>query len=428
VPAIEFQDISNGPQPPDKLWGSSLESPGAGSKRDVFAFQLRGWALGRNSPVVDLQIVHDGTIIRTVPVDHSREDVAALHPDVPFAKTCGFNVLVGVVGLPRKFKLYLMGILEDGGKVPLGSIRGRHERLPSSYKPHLRPLMLTSLNRVGSTWMMGLFAAHPQIVVYRHYPYEYCSAKYWAHMLRVLAEPANIGQSSDWGDFHSDIWHIGNNPFYNRHINENCELGEWFGREYVERLTTFCQKNMDDWYLAVAHRQGQEDPVYFAEKHAAGHVPVLMWEMYPKAKEVFLVRDFRDMVCSLMSFYNGQARSRADTDEEYVGQLRGWATRLYKDWKARESRSHLVRYEDLATRPAETLTEILEYLELEASSEAVENMIGTASAETPNLKQHRTTPSVSASIGRWRRDLSPSLQRACEETFGELLGAFGYSG
>jgi Sulfotransferase family len=185
---------------------------------------------------------------------------------------------------------------------------------------------------------------------------------------------------------------------------------------------------MDDWYMEVARSQGQEEPVYFAEKLAAGHVPVMLWELYPDAKEVFLVRDFRDMVCSLMSFYDGKNRARADTDEEYVGKLRGWAFRLYKDWENRQERSHLVRYEDLATQPAETLTTILEYLDMEASNEVVERMLGTASAETQDLRLHRTTPNLTASIGRWRRDLSPSLQRACEETFGELLGAFGYSG
>jgi Sulfotransferase family len=428
VPAVEVLDFSPPAQKPDQLLDWAVDSPRAGSKEDVFFLQLSGWALGRDSRVVKLLIVHDGSVIRTVPVDYPREDVAASHPEAVNAKTCGFNVLVGVLGLPPDFTLHLMCVLEDGAKASLGSIHAVHEPVRSSVEPRLNPLMLTSLNRVGSTWMMGLFAAHPEIVVYRHYPYEYRSANYWAHMLNVLAQPANPVESSDPGDFHSDIWHVGNNPFYNRHVNEREALGKWLGQEYIGRLATFCHQSIDDWYTEVARSQGQQAPVYFAEKYAAGQVPVVMWELYPQAKEVFLVRDFRDMVCSLMSFYNGRARERADTDEEYVGQLRGWAFRLYKDWKSREEHSHLVRYEDLAMHPAETLTAILEYLELEASTEAVDSMLGIASAETRDLRLHRTTPNLSASIGRWRRDLTPSLQRACEETFGELLGAFGYSG
>lgn len=425
--AVEVIDVSHA-QKSEKLLDWSLDAPAAGTKSDVFFLQLSGWALGETSRVVKIVVVHDGGIIRTIPVDYPRDDIEASHPNVAGAKRCGFDTLVGVLGLPPQFKLHLMCVFEDGSKESLGSIQGSHEPAPSSFEPRLNPLMLTSLNRVGSTWMMGLFAAHPEIVVYRHYPYEYRSGNYWAHMLKVLTEPANTVESSDPGDFHSHPWHVGNNPFFNRHVNEHAELGEWLGREYVGRLATFCHRSIDDWYTKVADNQGQENPVYFAEKYAAGHVPVVMWELYPKAKEVFLVRDFRDMVCSLMSFYNGKARERADTDEDYVGQLRGWAFRLYKDWKSREQHSHLVRYEDLATKPGETLSTILEYLDMEASSKIVDQMLGTASAETQDLRLHRTTPNLSASIGRWRRDLTPALQRACEETFGELLGAFGYSG
>ena len=34
--------------------------------------------------------------------------------------------------------------------------------------------------------------------------------------------------------------------------------------------------------------------------------------------------------------------------------------------------------------------------------------------------------SAEASIGRWEHDLDPSVKAACEETFGDLLPAFGY--
>lgn len=31
-----------------------------------------------------------------------------------------------------------------------------------------------------------------------------------------------------------------------------------------------------------------------------------------------------------------------------------------------------------------------------------------------------------ASVGRWKYDLSPPLQAACERAFGEILREFGY--
>jgi 2-polyprenyl-3-methyl-5-hydroxy-6-metoxy-1,4-benzoquinol methylase len=42
------------------------------------------------------------------------------------------------------------------------------------------------------------------------------------------------------------------------------------------------------------------------------------------------------------------------------------------------------------------------------------------------MKQHWTSSEPNKSIGRWRRDLSPSLQAVCQEAFSEVLKEFGY--
>ena len=60
------------------------------------------------------------------------------------------------------------------------------------------------------------------------------------------------------------------------------------------------------------------------------------WELYPHAKEVFLVRDFRDMALSILSFderrgFAGFGRPEGATDEEYMrGVLAGMATDLQR--------------------------------------------------------------------------------------------------
>jgi hypothetical protein len=40
---------------------------------------------------------------------------------------------------------------------------------------------------------------------------------------------------------------------------------------------------------------------------------------------------------------------------------------------------------------------------------------------------HITSHTAAHSIGRWRRDLSPALQRICRESLGDGLDAFGYA-
>ena len=53
-------------------------------------------------------------------------------------------------------------------------------------------------------------------------------------------------------------------------------------------------------------------------------------------------------------------------------------------------------------------------------------MIERAARETASSRDHQTSGSVTASIGRWRRDLSPEMQEAATVTFRKALIAFGY--
>src|SRR5207248_557150 len=66
-----------------------------------------------------------------------------------------------------------------------------------------------------------------------------------------------------------------------------------FGRQYVEDLAGFCQRSIEDFYLQIGTMQERRNPRYFAEKYIPTQLPRIMWELYPKAREVFLVRDFR---------------------------------------------------------------------------------------------------------------------------------------
>ena len=44
------------------------------------------------------------------------------------------------------------------------------------------------LGRSGSTLLMEALGAHPRIALYPRQPYESAPARYWAHVLRVVAE------------------------------------------------------------------------------------------------------------------------------------------------------------------------------------------------------------------------------------------------
>lgn len=152
---------------------------------------------------------------------------------------------------------------------------------------------------------------------------------------------------------------------------------------------------------------------------------------YPRATVLHIVRDGRDVVCSLLE--RGWLGDRADSDDAglpYGPYVRSWveperraeferaseATRAAWAWRqyvaaARRAPEHTleVRYEDLATDPA-------------ASADRISRRLGSEPAPL--------AAALSAvhgrSVGRWRRDLRPEQLEDVEREAGALLRELGY--
>jgi hypothetical protein len=161
-------------------------------------------------------------------------------------------------------------------------------------------------------------------------------------------------------------------------------------------------------------------------------VPDVLGEVYGGAKEVILVRDFRDVLSSILAFnrkrgYEAFGRETVDNDEEYVTtRMLPEATALLERYRERAGDAHLVRYEDLILEPTRTLRELLRYLRVESDDTTVSNTLDLALAGTAHMNQHRTTDDQAASIGRWRSDLPLALRDVSEEALGPILVEFGY--
>jgi Sulfotransferase family len=444
APTYEVLDVSVETDLPDSLRGAYIDMPKRGDGADVYMLHIVGWVIGRQSPARDVEVIYQPEpdrarpgperIIRVTPVRGDRVDVATAFPDVRADIDCHFESLVGLVGLTSTFELRLRAVLEDETRVPIGSLRVRREPLRTSYEPRFQPVSVTCLGRTGTSWLMGMLAAHPGIAAYRHFPYESSPGKYWMQALKVLAEPSNIWQSAHPDTFHGNLWWTGQNPFYDDRIAGEPEHNQFFGREYVESLAEFFQRSIDRWYSTLARTQGQADPVYFAEKHLwPNYIPVLLRELYPGAKEVFLVRDFRDMTLSILAFdrkrgWAGFGRQEGLTDEEYIATfLKPAAQSMSNSWRTRGATSHLVRYEDLVMRPAEVLTGVLEYLELEHDPATVKALMEAASMPSPAREEHRTTSDPRRSVGRWQHERDEAFRDFCNETFADELAEFGYT-
>jgi sulfotransferase family protein len=416
----------------DQLAGFAIDRPSPGARDDVYLLEVAGWVVGRVSPAIAVEFRLGRRLLRTEYLSHRRPDVASQFPAAPAAATAGFRTGLSVLGLPRELELELRAVLEDGSRVRLGLIRARHEPLRTDFEPRLQPLMVTSLGRTGTTWLLRLLAEHPRIVVQRDYPYETRVGRYWLHVLKVLAEPANPAESSSQAGFTRNAWWVGHNPYFGPAAWRHSETRAWLGHQQIRELGAFCQRSIDGFYLSLAATYQQRQPRYFAEKHLADAVPLLAWELYPRAREVFLVRDFRDMFASMLAFnakrgYEAFGRQNVSSDADFLEPLRRAAQQLLRAWRVRAERAHLVRYEDLVEQPAGTLAALLRYLELDSSATTVDGLLARAGRPSAQLAEHRTSRDAASSVGRWRHDLAGPLRSAAENAFAEVLTGFGYA-
>jgi hypothetical protein len=247
-------------------------------------------------------------------------------------------------------------------------------------------------------------------------------------VLATLANPRSYSQvlapspgaSPWWVGVERNVWPFGADP----------KAEEWLGKRHVEDLARFCQDRIDSFYKHATESDEHERASFFAEKMYQFAPQSLLRELYPGAREVFLVRDFRDVACSVFAYTQRQGlaafgREHVKSDEEYIrGPLLLLARALLESWRVRGEDSYLLRYEDLVLDTRQVLKSLLCYLEIAAGSDVLEAMVGGVTERG----SHQTSPSPEASVGRWRKELTDSQLGAFEEGFGDALEAFGYAG
>ncbi len=403
--------------------------------------------------MVSFHLVNEGVVSKRRAVRVTRPDIAAAFVNVPNAAESGFHFNVNGLGawtIPERFTIEVRGVLQDNTQVLIGTIEGARETMPTAKQPKVQPVLVTTMGRTGSTWLTQLLGAHPEVLTYRPFEAEARLGTYWLTVLETLSSPQSFLRCFG-ADLSMRFWWAGvidrngaddetsytleendERKLMRRLAGSEAELIDVLGDDTRRKLTDFCVERIDAFYLRLAGLQHKPAARYFAEK-LPPRASALALEVYPGCRELFLVRDFRDMFCSMLAFNakRGVAefgRSRESSDENFCGILRNSVIRLLQNWNLRSHSAHLVRYEDLIVKPQETLAGIFNYLGVEANAERVKTVIQAASQDDSRREQHGTTDTSLASIGRWQRDLSPALQAACERSFGDFLPTFGYHG
>jgi SAM-dependent methyltransferase len=396
-----------------------------------YSLAVEGWAVPAGDSPVTVE-VSDGTGIRhRCLANLPSPEPGARHPTRPAAATAGFQFVLGTLTLERSFELTVEAVGAGERRTTLGRIRGRREPLRGPYRPSFAPIMISTLGRSGSNWLLALLRESEEMAVASPWVQEPRVAHYWIDAMSTLTDPRSYMSMLN-GQFTHELWWTGidrQTPLPLRAAEP--ELARWLGTALPERLAGFAQAQIDAFYGQLATLEGTAAR-RFAEKWRPGPAATLLRELYPECHEVVLVRDFRDWVCSIEA-YNARrgftlwGAGEAEDDVEWFASLRRRGEHLLARWQPGMERTHLLRYEDLISRPEATLTDLCERLGLDAQPSTIARMLAGAAAHgTRGQQRHRTSSTVGASVGRWQREFSPE-RRAAAAAFDDLLVAFGYA-
>jgi len=162
--------------------------------------------------------------------------------------------------------------------------------------------------------------------------------------------------------------------------------------------------------------------------------------VFPEAAILHIVRDGRDVACSLMPGIGGATWRHLKPPSwqrlfaEHEGIVRcalAWRETLEIALDDLSEAPHLqVRYEDLVSRPNDIAGDVLRYLRLsmapavERFCEKVQDSTGGSYQAEHQVKWYRSDHS--RRVGRWRENLSPDEQRTVNELLGPLLRRLDY--
>ena len=390
--------------------------------------KVQGWALDSDDPnrSIDILIYVDGKAVSRTKANLPRPDVAArknlnsaLH---------GFSVPI------RKFldttapHHIQIKFADTNRPIPNGERNflaldeyDETETLLAASKMSLSPLFLTHMPRSGSTMCMALLHSHPSIIVAEHYPFEVKPATYYARAARLLTEPANHEESASPTEFMRDPVHLGFNPFNHLEFHsvfKDSELRDHFFERSSRRILFDSLRSVAiDYYRHLAADQPKLSSCYFAEKcEAQGTTRQSLLALFPDAREILLIRDPRDLLCSTISYFK-----RPISDDLWRNLQNGCET-IRQIVKERRKDTLILKYEALVFDRLSALKAVARFLDVS------DDVWSQALGDNPGLfREHATTETPEKSVGRWRRDLSDDQRNACSRVFSKFLSEFEYN-
>lgn len=287
---------------------------------------------------------------------------------------------------------------------------------PPEYSPARVPILVTSTGRSGSTLLMSEFASHPDIVVADRYPFEIKHIAYYAAVFRTLALDNDRARSTHPDTMLSNKTRvIGSNPYHAPGFFDLAKprqlLQEFHERHIPAELATLFRRLVLEFYDILAASQDKLQAPFLCEKGDINPACRQATRLFfGGVKEIAVVRDPRDLLCSAIAFWKLQP-------DAALAMLKTTLPELEAIARSPSADTLVIRYEDLVLEGAPTRRQMSDFLGID---------LRHAAQAKPVAGSHRTSSNPAASVGRWKADLNPAQIAACDEAFGSYMARFGY--
>ena len=270
------------------------------------------------------------------------------------------NADINTFFIPNKSEIEVIGFSKKKSlhKMVDFKIETTRNKEISLNETKLSPIIFTALGRSGTTYFMNLLANVDEIVSDKTYPLE------------------NRFASNLYEDISTYSTEIMNDRF-----------------DMISHLNNIKHK-VDNNFINLSKKYNKNNPKYFVEKSMRPFY--IIDSIYPKSKNIFLVRNFKDTVASSLNFNKKRGnlrfgREHVDDDMKYIEfkskQARKW---IYEPYIENKENSLVVKYEDLIQNTEFELSRVLDFLELDTSSRNIKKIINMTKEDSKSYSFHKT--------------------------------------
>lgn len=254
-----------------------------------------------------------------------------------------------------------------------------------------------------------------------------------AHLTPLEAPPYEPGRVYETSEFLMNRFRVGDPSYF---------LSDEYADAWRPALRRMALERFAAQVGRAAAEHGLRDPLVLVKEPNGSHGAELLMSLFPRSKLVFLARDGRDVVDSLLDgFQHGGwlRRERPDISVDDAAERLRWVTRQSWLWVYRtqavqnayaahpaELRA-TIRYEDLRHDTAAALAPLDRWLGLGRSEAEIAAAAEALSFERiPDEKKGSGTARRAATPGMWRENMSEAEQRAMNDIMAAKLRELGY--